>query len=59
MYEQYAVNPLITKQRLFYETMEEVLPGLKVVISDGGTQTMYPIESFSTITGSSAEAEGN
>ena len=59
MYEQYAVNPLITKQRLFYETMEEVLPGLKVVISDGGTQTVYPIESFSTITGSSAEAEGN
>ena len=59
MYEQYAVNPLITKQRLFYETMEEVLPGLKVIISDGDTQTMYPIESFSTITGSSAEAEGN
>lgn len=50
MYEQYKLNPLITKQRLFYETLEDVLPDLKVIINDGGTQTMYPIESFSTIT---------
>ena len=47
MYEQYAANPLITKQRLFYETIERVLPGLKVIITDGNTQTLYPIESFS------------
>lgn len=59
MYEQYAVNPLITKQRLFYETMEDVLPDMKVIISDGGTQTMYPIESFSTITNNSTEQEDN
>ena len=46
MYEQYALNPLITKQRLFYETMEEVLPGTKVIITDGSTQTMLPLDSF-------------
>ena len=46
MYEQYAQNPLITKQRMFYEALENVLPGLKVVITDGGTQTMLPLESF-------------
>ncbi len=46
MYEQYAQNPLITKQRIFYETMEDVLPDLKVIITDGNTQTMYPVESF-------------
>ena len=50
MYKEYANNPLITKQRLFYETMEDVLPDLKVIINDGNTQTMYPIESFSTTT---------
>jgi membrane protease subunit HflK len=49
MYEQYAQNPLITKQRMFYETLEALLPGVKVIITDGGTETMMPIESFATI----------
>ena len=47
MYEQYKLNPLITKQRMFYETMEEVLPNAKIIISDGSTQTMYPLADFS------------
>ena len=47
MYEQYKLNPLITKQRLFYETMEDVLPGIKVIITDGTTETMLPLDSFS------------
>lgn len=47
MYDQYKLNPLITKQRLFYETMEDVLPDLKVIITDGTTETMLPLESFS------------
>ncbi|WP_130837658.1 FtsH protease activity modulator HflK [Lachnoclostridium sp. Marseille-P6806] len=46
MYRQYARYPLITKQRLFYETMEDVLPELKLIITDGNTQTMLPLESF-------------
>ena len=46
MYDQYKLNPLITKQRMFYETMEDVLPDLKVIIDDGGTQTMLPLDSF-------------
>ena len=46
MYEQYAQNPLITRQRMFYETLESILPDLKVIITDGSTQTMLPLESF-------------
>ncbi|MBR5969070.1 MAG: FtsH protease activity modulator HflK [Lachnospiraceae bacterium] len=46
MYAEYAKYPLITRQRLFYEAIEEVLPGAKVIITDGGTQTMLPLESF-------------
>ncbi|MFA6663084.1 MAG: FtsH protease activity modulator HflK [Lachnospiraceae bacterium] len=46
LYAEYSKNPLITKQRMFYETMEEVLPGVKLIIDDGNTQTMLPIESF-------------
>ena len=48
MYQQYRLNPLITKQRMFYESMEDVLPDLKVIITDGGTQTMLPLESFAS-----------
>lgn len=52
MYEEYSKYPLITKKRMFYETMEEILPGLKVVIDGAdGTQTMLPLEPFSTVTG--------
>lgn len=35
MYEEYLKNPLITKQRMFYETMEDVLPYVNLVIDDG------------------------
>ena len=50
MYEEYKNYPLITKKRLFYETIEDLLPSLKVIITDGGTQTMLPLESFSDLT---------
>ncbi len=46
MYEQYKLQPYITKKRLFYETMEEVLPDLKVIITDGNTQQMLPLDNF-------------
>ena len=47
MYEEYAKYPLITKKRMFYETMEELLPTLKVIINGSdGTQTMLPLDSF-------------
>lgn len=48
MYEEYIKNPTVTKQRMFYEAMEEILPGLKVIIEspNGDVQTIYPIESF-------------
>ena len=49
MYAEYVKNPAVTKQRMFYETMEEVLPGLKVIIEspNGDMQTIYPVEPFS------------
>ena len=47
MYEEYAKYPLITKKRMFYETMEELLPTLKVIINGSdGTHTMLPLDSF-------------
>ena len=58
MYSQYELNPLITRQRIFYETMEDVLPGLKVIITDGRTQQILPLESF-TGTGQEGPAGGS
>ena len=56
MYNEYQKYPFITKRRMFYEKMESILPKIKVVISDGKTQTMYPIESFSNVQMAPAEA---
>ena len=46
IYNEYKKYPLITKQRMFYEAMEELLPDLKVIIdgSEGGTEKILPIE---------------
>lgn len=61
MYEEYIKNPTVTKQRMFYEAMEEVLPDLKVIIESpsGQMQTFYPVESFVTIDDDSAKTTDN
>lgn len=47
MYEEYVKNPNVTKLRMFYEAMEEVLPGLKVtIVGTEGTTTVLPLDSF-------------
>ena len=40
---------------MFCEAIESVLPGAKVIITDGNTQEMLPLESFS---GASSSDEG-
>lgn len=51
MYEEYIKFPEVTKQRMFYEAMEEVLPSLEVIIDsgDGSVQKLFPIGSFANI----------
>lgn len=49
LFEEYKKYPLITKQRMFYEAMEEVLPDLKVIIDGseaGDIQKLLPLESL-------------
>ena len=47
MYEEYVKNPVITKQRMYFEAMEEVMPGLKIVVDNGsGIEKVLPLESF-------------
>ena len=54
MYVEYSRNPEVTRKRMFYEAMEDVLPGMKVIIDGTGkTETILPLDSF---TGSGAQS---
>ncbi|MDE5718290.1 MAG: FtsH protease activity modulator HflK [Lachnospiraceae bacterium] len=59
MYQEYVKYPEVTKKRMFYEAIEEVLPDVKVVIEgEGGkTTTMLPLDSF--VTQEASSIEGN
>ena len=59
MYDQYAQFPLITKRRMFYEKLNEVIPGCKIIITDGSTSTMYPLDSFATTSTSTPTDSSN
>ena len=57
MYQEYAKYPEVTKKRMFYEAMEDILPDVKVVIQskDGSTSTILPLDSFVTNDDSSSD----
>ena len=50
MYEEYARNPAITKSRMYYEAIQEILPGVKLFINtaNGGddVQMLLPLDSL-------------
>ncbi len=49
MYEEYARNPQITKSRMYYEVLTQVLPGVKVYINTGdgnSVDMLLPLESM-------------
>ena len=49
MYAEYAQNPGITKSRMYYETISEILPDVKLYINSGNgsdVQTLLPLESL-------------
>ena len=56
MYAEYAQNPQITRSRMYYETISEVLPGVKLFINTGSgengqVQMILPLESLMESTG--------
>ena len=48
MYKEYSRFPEVTRKRLFFEKMEELMPNVKVIITDGSTQTMLPLDDFAS-----------
>ncbi len=53
LFNEYQKYPLITKERLFYEAMESVLPDMKLYIidADTGVQTTLPLDKYADIGG--------
>ena len=54
MYAEYALNPAITRSRMYYETISGILPGVKLYINTGSgsdIQTLLPLESLVTVDG--------
>ena len=51
MYAEYAQNPEITRSRMYYEAVSEILPGVKLYINtssgeNGDVQMLLPLESI-------------
>lgn len=61
MYTEYAKNPKVTKTRMFYEAMENILPDLEVIIDsgNGSVQKVLPLDQFANINMNSENKEGS
>ena len=61
MYEEYVKYPDVTKKRMFYEAMEDVLPDIKVIIQseESNTSTILPLDSFVTESSSLDDSSDN
>ena len=49
MYSEYALNPEITRSRMYYEALSQILPGVKVYINTGSgnnTNMLLPLDSL-------------
>ena len=49
MYAEYALNPEITRSRMYYEAISEILPGVKVYINTGASddvQMLLPLDTL-------------
>ena len=49
MYTEYALNPDITRSRMYYEAISQILPGVKVYINTGDSNSvdmLLPLESL-------------
>ena len=56
MYAEYALNPEITRSRMYYEAISLILPGVRVYINTGSgedVQMLLPLESLIESTGGS------
>ncbi len=49
MYEEYARNPEITKSRMYYEAIQQILPGVKLYINTSSTEDVQMLLPLDTL----------
>ncbi len=61
MYNEYNLNPKITRSRMYYEAISKILPNVKLYIdmSEGGVQKLLPLESFTDLQESATTGTDN
>lgn len=55
MYAEYANDPSITRSRMYYEAISQILPDVKLIISTGEGESMDMILPIEPITGGNAQ----
>ena len=58
MYAEYARNPEITRSRMYYEAISQILPGVKLYINTGDSSDvdmLLPLEPMTQITEGGAQ----
>ena len=51
MYEEYKLNPEITRSRMYYEAISQILPGVKLYINTGSSESVDMLLPLETIVG--------
>jgi len=61
MYTEYKKNPAMTKRRMFYEAMEEILPDLEIIIDSGNgdVQKILPLDTFADFNQNSSASKSS
>ena len=55
MYKEYAQNPAITKSRMYYEAISQILPGVKLYINTGDGNSVDMLLPLESIVGGNAQ----
>jgi len=55
MYKEYAQNPTITKSRMYYEAISQILPGVKLYINTGSSSDVDMLLPLESIVGGNAK----
>ena len=58
MYEQYSHNPESTRVRMYYEAISQILPGVKLYINTGSSESVDMLLPLESIVNNTATTEG-
>ena len=58
MYVEYSINPEITRSRMYYEAISQILPGVKLFVNTSGNEDVQMLLPLDTLMGDAAATQG-